>query len=114
LAEEAIKCYAFVTRSDATDLDAWGALTSQVMKEGDFAKALDLLREAYVHHPEEARIKAKLAVCHLKTGDDEELAAGFLEEALASDASLVEGFTYYFPLKSCSKRIAALLKKYKE
>ena len=91
MVEEAIKCYAFVTRSDEADLDAWSALTSLVMKEGEFDKALEILREAYVHHPSEARLKAKLAVCHLKLGD-EELATGFLEEALAADSTLAGGF----------------------
>ncbi len=48
LIEEALKCYAYVTRTDATDLDGWIALTGLLMKEGDFEQALNFLREAFV------------------------------------------------------------------
>ncbi len=66
--------------SDAADLDGWTALTGLLMKEGEFEKALNFLREAYVHHPGEAKIKMKMAVCHLKLGE-EKLALKFLERS---------------------------------
>ena len=34
LIEEAVKCYAYVTRVDSGDMDGWIALTSILMKEG--------------------------------------------------------------------------------
>jgi tetratricopeptide (TPR) repeat protein len=112
LIEEAVKCYGFVTRADASDLDGWTALTGLLMKEGDYDLALKFLREAYVHHPSEASIKIKMAVCHLKI-DEEGLAALFLQEGLELDPALVNEFLYYFPKGSCNRDIERIIKRYK-
>lgn len=110
--EEAVKCYGFVTRSDAKDLDGWTALTGLLMKEGAFAQALNFLREAYVTHPGEARIKVKLAICQLKL-DRDELAARFLKEALDADPALLTEFRYYFPAGSYGRKIERIIQRSK-
>jgi len=96
LIEEAIKCYGYVTKVDTDDLDGWMALTGLLMKEGYYEKALSFLREAFVHHPQEAGVKIKMAVCHLKL-EEKDLAKKFLQEALVANSSLVSDFDYYFP-----------------
>jgi tetratricopeptide (TPR) repeat protein len=83
------------------------------MKEGEFKNALGFLREAYVHHPEEARIKVKMAVCHLKMGE-KELSLNFLKEALQDNADLESEFAYYFPEGSREKEFEAIIKQYKK
>ena len=110
--EEAIKCYAHVTRSDASDPDGWIALTGLLMKEGDFEQALNFLRAAYVHHPDSAAIKVKMAVCHLKTAGLS-LALNFLEEGLKKDSSLLADFAYYFPEGSYGIDVESVIQKYK-
>ncbi|MFH0755735.1 MAG: tetratricopeptide repeat protein [Bacteroidota bacterium] len=112
LNEEAVKCYGFVTRTDADDLEGWTALTALLMKEGEFEQSLKFLREAYIHHPGEGKIRIKMAICHLKLGE-EKLARRFLEEALKVDQSLVEEFEYHFPEGSCSREIGRIIKQYK-
>ena len=112
LVEEAVKCYGFVTRADAADLEGWTALTGLLMKEGAYDQAINFLREAYVHHPEEPKIKIKLAVCHLKL-DEEKLAAKLLHEGLKMDSSLVTEFAYYFPEGSYGKVIGRIIQQYK-
>ena len=103
----------WVTRSDAADLDGWTALTGLLMKEGDFELALNFLREAYVHHPTEARIKIKMAVCHLKH-EDNALAIKFLNEGLIMDSSLLSEFEYFFPKGSTNKKIDRIIQQYKK
>ncbi|MCK5135470.1 MAG: tetratricopeptide repeat protein [Bacteroidales bacterium] len=112
LIDEAIKCYGYVTRVDAEDLDGWASLTGLLMKEGLYDKALNFLREAYIHHPKEAGIKLKMAICHLKLGE-KELAAKFLEEALEVNSSLVSEFGYYFPEGSYDSRIERIIEQFK-
>jgi tetratricopeptide (TPR) repeat protein len=112
LIEEAVKCYGFVTRADAGDVDGWIALTGLLLKEGEYEQALRFLREAYVHHPQEAAIKLKLAVCHLKL-KDEKLAAKFLQEGLEKDPALLSEFAYYFPEGSFSKDIQRIIQRFK-
>jgi tetratricopeptide (TPR) repeat protein len=112
LIEEAAKCYGFVTRSDAADLDAWMALTGLLMREGEYSQALSFLREAYIHHPTEAKVKVKMAVCHLKLGK-QKLAREFLKEGLDSDATLLSDFTYYFPEGSYGRGIENIIQQYK-
>lgn len=110
--EEALKCYAHVTRSDAADRDGWIALTGLLMKEGDFDQALNFLRAAYVHHPAEAAIKVKMAICHLKVKEPA-LALKFLEEGLEKDSSLLADFAYYFPEGSYSIEFKRVIQKIK-
>ena len=112
LVEEAVKCYGFVTRSDASDLEGWTALTGLLMKEGEFNQTINFLREAYVHHPSEADIKIKMAICHLKLGE-RNLAVKFLQEALELDQSLVTEFHYYFPEGTYNREIARIIQQYK-
>jgi len=112
LMEEAVKCYGFVTRSDASDLDGWMALTGLLMKEGEYKQAISFLREAYVNHPTEAKLKVKMAVCHLKLGK-EDLAREFLRESLESDKDLVKDFAYYFPEGSYGKGIEMIIQQFK-
>lgn len=113
LADEAIKCYSFVTSNDAADLEGWTALTGLLMKEGDFDLALNFLREAYVHHSSEAKIKIKMAVCNLKQ-DEAGLAVKFLNEGLEKDSTLVSEFEYYFPKGSTSRKIGRIIQQYKQ
>ncbi|MEN8156594.1 MAG: tetratricopeptide repeat protein [Bacteroidota bacterium] len=112
LLEEAVKCYGFVTRKDAADIDGWTALTGLLMKEGEYKQALTFLREAYVHHPKEARLKIKMAVCQLKLGE-KKLAAGFLQEGLEADQSLLTEFAYFFPEGSYGSKIERIIQQYK-
>lgn len=113
LIEEAVKCYGFVTRADPADLDGWTALTSLLMKEGVYDQALNFLREAFIHHPNEAGIKIKMAVCHLKLGE-EKLAVPFLLEGLEKDPALVTQFIYYFPVGSHNLEIDRIIQKFKQ
>jgi tetratricopeptide (TPR) repeat protein len=112
LIEEAVKCYGFVTRADASDLDGWNALTGLLMKEGDFNQALNFLRQAYVNHPSEARIKVRMAICNLKLGE-EHLAAMFLQEGLEVEPALVNEFLFYFPEGSYYRDIERIIHKFK-
>jgi tetratricopeptide (TPR) repeat protein len=112
LNEEAIKCYAFVTRTDTADLDGWLALTGLLMKAGDFELALNFLKEAFVHHPEEIKIKIKMAVCNLKLGE-KTLAVKFLGEVLKVDYSLLSEFTDFFPEGSYKIAIKRVIQQYK-
>jgi tetratricopeptide (TPR) repeat protein len=112
LSEEAIKCFSFVTHTDAADLDGWIALTGLLMKEGTFDLAINFLREAYVHHPEAAKIKIKMAVCHVKLGENA-LAVKFLEEGLEIDSSLVSDFAFFYPEGSSDRNIERVIKQYK-
>ena len=110
LLEEAVKCYGYVTRTDAADLDGWTALTGLLMKEGNYEQALHFLREAYVHHPEEAAIKLKIAVCQYKLGK-RNLAGRFLSEALEKDSDLITEFKYYLPEESWGKDVLRIVGK---
>ena len=112
LTEEAAKCYGYVTRVDTGDLDGWTALTGLLMKEGLYEKALDFLREAYVHHQKEAGIKIKMAVCHLKL-EETDLAKKFLKEALELNNSLITEFGYYFPEGTYGPDIERIIQHYK-
>ncbi|MFO7671840.1 MAG: tetratricopeptide repeat protein [Bacteroidales bacterium] len=112
LIEEALKCYAYVTRTDPADLDGWIALSALLMKEGDFEHAIHFLRDAFVHHPKEALIKVKMAVCHLKLGENHK-AAKLLEEGLEQDSSLVSDFAHYHPEGSYGIDIKRIIQKYK-
>jgi tetratricopeptide (TPR) repeat protein len=112
LIEEAVKCYGFVTRSDASDLDGWTALIGLLMKEGEYRQALSFLREAYVHHPSEARIKIRMAVCHLKLGKEKN-AREFLREALEADRDLLADFEYYFPKGTYGKGVEMIIQQFK-
>jgi tetratricopeptide (TPR) repeat protein len=112
LLEEAVKCYGYVTRTDAKDLDGWTALTGLLMKEGQFEQALNFLREAYVHHPDEASIKLKISVCQFKLGK-RSLANRFLTEALEKDAGLVTEFKYYYPEESWGRDVERIIRKLK-
>ncbi len=112
LIEEALKCYAYVTRTDPADLDGWIALTALLMKEGDFEHAIHFLRDAFVHHSKEALIKVKIAVCHLKLGENQK-AAKLLEEGLEQDSSLVADFTHYYPEGSYGIDIKRIIQKFK-
>lgn len=112
LPEEAVKCYAYVTRMDAEDLDGWMALTGLLMKEGEYEKALNFLREAFIHHSGESSIKIKMAVCHLKLGK-KALATKFLKEALSANSSLESEFSYYFPENSRDAEIERLIRQYR-
>ena len=82
------------------------------MKEGYFKKSLDFLREGFVHHPNEAGIKIKMAVCHLKL-KNENLATKFLKEALQVDGELITEFEYYFPKGTRSNDIERIIKQNK-
>ncbi len=112
LIDEAVKCYGYVTRIDAEDLDGWTALTNVLLKEGLYDKGLNFLREAYIHHPGDAGIKLKMAVCHLKL-EEKELSAKFLVEALKENNSLVSEFDYYFPEGSYDSRFERIIEQYK-
>lgn len=112
LFEEALKCYAHVTRTDSSDPDGWIALSALLLKEGDFDQALNFLRAAYVHHPENASIKMKMAICHLKLGESA-LSLKFLEEALEKDVSLLADFGFYFPEGEYGADIKRIIQKYK-
>ncbi len=113
LTDEAIKCYGYVTRVDSADLDGWMALSGLLMKEGRFTDALGSLREAFVHHSEDAGIRIKMAVCHLKL-KEEGLALKFLEEALSIDGSLESEFGYYYPNGSRDKMVERIIQQYKK
>jgi tetratricopeptide (TPR) repeat protein len=113
LLEEALKCYIYVTRADAKDLDGWGALTGLLMKEGEYEKALGFLREAFVQHSGDPGIKIKMAVCHLKLGE-KELTVKFLEEALEGNADLESEFAYYFPERIREPDIERIIQQYKK
>ena len=113
LFEEAVKCYAYVTRADAEDLDGWTALTGLLMREGMFDQAINFLREAYVHHSSEGKIKVRMAVCHLKLGD-KKLAARFLKEGLEVEGDLLAEFHYYIPEGTCPREIARIIQQYKK
>ena len=113
LLDEAIKCYTYVTRTDAADLDGWTALTGLLMKEGLYEKALAFLREAFTHHTGDAGIKVKMAVCHLKQGE-KDLAGKFLEEGLAANSDLESEFGYYFPEGSLDGEIKRIIQQYKK
>jgi len=112
LIDEAIKCYAYVTRVDAEDIHGWTALTSVLLKKGLYEKCLNFLREAYIHHPRDAWIKLKMAVCHLKL-EEKELAAKFLTEALEENNSLVSEFGSFFPEESYDSQIECIIERYK-
>ncbi len=112
LFEEAVKCYAYVTRADASDMDGWTALTGLLMKEGVFDQALNFLREAFVHHPTEGKIRIRMAVCHLKL-KEKELAVKFLREGLDMDRELVPEFLYYIPEGSSVEEINRIIQQYK-
>jgi tetratricopeptide (TPR) repeat protein len=112
LIEEAVKCYGYVTRVDHMDLDGWNALTGLLMKEGFFDKALNFLREAFIHLPNQAAIKIKMAVCHLKQ-DEKELAKKFLQEALVLDGTMAKEFEYYFPAGTCDADVERIIQLYK-
>lgn len=112
LTEEAIKCYGYVTKVGSEDVDGWTALTGLLMKEGLFDNAVNFLREALVHHPKEAGIKIKLAVCHLKLGQ-KDLSLKFLTEALEENNALVSEFGYYFPEGTYDSKVEQIIKKYK-
>ncbi len=113
LSDEAIKCYGYVTRVDSADLDGWSALTGLLMKEGRFTDALGSLREAFVFHSEDAGIRIKMAVCHLKL-EEEDLALKFLEEALSMDDSLESEFAYFYPEGSRDEKVERIIQQYKK
>ncbi len=113
LSDEAIKCYGYVTRVDSADLDGWSALTGLLMKEGRFMDALGSLREAFVFHSEDAGIRIKMAVCHLKL-EEEDLALKFLEEALSMDDSLESEFAYFYPEGSRDEKVERIIQQYKK
>ena len=102
-----------MSRVDGADLDGWIALTGILMKEGQFEKALAFLREAFVHHSEEAAIKIKMAVCHLKL-KDKELGKKFMEEALSSNSSLESEFGYYYPEGIRDAEIENIIQQFKK
>jgi tetratricopeptide (TPR) repeat protein len=89
------------------------ALTGLLMKEGLYEKALDFLREAFVHHAEDAGIRVKMAVCHLKL-EEHELAQKFLEEGLSMKPELETEFAYYFPVGSRNEEIEHIIQLYKK
>jgi len=109
--EEALKCYGYVTRMDAADPDGWNALASLLMKEGMYVKALNSLREAYVHHPSDAAIRMKISVCNLKL-EEKNLGKKFLKEALEVDREVLTEFRYFFPEGTCSDDIEQIIRKY--
>ena len=113
LTEEALKCYGYVTRVDSADLDGWMALAGLLMKEGLFVEALGSLREAFVHHVEDAGIRIKMSVCHLKL-DQVDLALKFLEEGLSIDGSLESEFSYYYPEGSRIAKVDSIIQQYKK
>ena len=78
----------------------------------DFEKALDFLREGFVHHPADGRIKIKMAVCHLKL-KNRNLAKKFLKEALKADGALIDEFEYYVPKNVRSDDIERIIQQYK-
>ena len=111
LIDEALKCYGYVTRMDAADLDGWNALTSLLMKEALYVKALNSLREAYAHHPSEASVKMKISICHLKM-EEKYLARKFMKEALEADKDVLSEFRYFFPEGTCSNDIEQIIRKH--
>ncbi|MEN8201270.1 MAG: tetratricopeptide repeat protein [Bacteroidota bacterium] len=113
LTDEALKCYAYVSKVDTGDLDGWMALTGLLMKEGLYEKALAFLREAFVHHSEDAGIRIKMAVCHLKLGE-KELSLKFLDEALSANVALESEFGYYFPEGSRNKEFERIIQQHKK
>ncbi len=113
LFEEAVKCYGFVTRADAADLDGWTALTGLLMKESVFDQALVFLKEAHRHHNSEPLILVRLAVCHLKLGQRDP-ADKYLREALENDPSMVEEFELYFPVGTGIRVIDRIIKSFKK
>jgi hypothetical protein len=66
-----------------------------------------------VHHAQEAGIKVKIAVCHLKMGK-KKLSLKFLKEALQDNADLESEFGYYFPEGSRDSEFEAIIKQYKK
>jgi len=83
------------------------------MKEGQYEIALGFLREAFVHHPDDAGIKMKMAVCHLKQGE-KELSAKFLEEALEANSDLESEFSYFFPEGVREPDIERIIQQFKK
>jgi len=75
--------------------------------------ALGSLREAFIHHSEDAGIRIKMAVCHLKLGE-EDLALKFLEEALSMDGSLESEFGYFYPEGSRNNKVERIIQQYKK
>jgi hypothetical protein len=61
---------------------------------------------------EDAKIKIKMAVCHLKMGENA-LAVKFLEEGLKKDSSLVSEFAYFYPEGSYKIEIERVIQQYK-
>jgi tetratricopeptide (TPR) repeat protein len=113
LVDEAIKCYSYVTRSDPKDQDGWSALTGLLMKEARYEKALEFLREAFVHHSGDSEIKIKMAICHLKLGE-KKLSVKFLKEALEANSDLESEFAYFFPEGVREPEIERIIQQYKK
>lgn len=110
--DEAIRCYEHITKLDRSDHEAWLALTSLTMKESDYEKSLNLLREAYTLFPEDDSINARLAVCHYKLGAVS-LCLKFLESAFEINYRARAEFEYYIPADLHNNVIQELIKKYK-
>jgi hypothetical protein len=83
------------------------------MKEGFYDKALGFLREAFVHHSGDARIRVKMAVCHLKL-KEKELALKFLQEGLSLNPELETEFAYYFPAGNRDEDIEGIIQQYRK
>lgn len=110
--EEAVKCYHHITKLDKNDREAWLALTSLLMKEADFEKSLNHLREAFTHYPEDDSINTRLAICHFKLGAVT-LCLRFLETALERNPRAYAEFEAYVPEDIQFDSVRELIKKYK-
>lgn len=111
--DEAIRCYKHITKLDKSDHEAWLALTALTMKQDDYDKSLDLLREAFTQFPEDDSINARLAVCHYKLGAVS-LSLKFLETALEKNSRAHTEFAFYIPADLQSDAILELIKKYNQ
>lgn len=109
---EAAKCYHHITILDKSDREAWLALSSLLMNDGDFEKSLEHLREAFPHFPEDESINTRLAVCHFKLGSVA-LCLRFLESALQSNSKAYTEFEIYVPSDMQFDAIKELIQKYK-
>ncbi|MBN2697701.1 MAG: tetratricopeptide repeat protein [Bacteroidales bacterium] len=109
---EAIKCFSFIVRKSPAEKEAWLLLTELMMKEGDFAKAIPVLREAYLNHPDDDSINIKLAVCHLKEGDMP-LSSRFLRKALELNRLSLPEFHYYINEEQTDPVLRKIIQQFK-
>ena len=110
--KEAISCFKHVTLKDPDDREAWMGLSSLMLQEGMFEKVIPLLREAYTHFSRDENVAVKLAVAHIKNGN-QKLGISFLKRALSISDTVYTEFEYYIPAHLQDPDIREIINKYK-